>query len=143
MKLIDRYGRYSVNEGSIGLMVFTQVIIFLFALLASGNNKGAARGTNEVGLTRWKLSERPMFLYIVGLALSASSYVIANAGRIAYYFTIFGPIVFGSLVKDASKSKSRFVLGVFLGIWFLFYAWYAYLLHTGLGIEQYAFIWSM
>lgn len=29
-------------------------------------------------------------LYSLGLLLSAASYVIANAGRIAYYFTIYG-----------------------------------------------------
>lgn len=140
-KLLDRYAHYSVNESNVGLMVFAQLAVLIFALLASGYIQKPDASGKEDSPPIMKISDRPVLLYIVGIALSASSYVIANAGRIAYYFTIFGPVVFGAFVKGAGKSKSRFVLGMALGIWFLFYAWYAYLLHTGLGIESYSFVW--
>ena len=92
-------------------------------------------------MSRLKANRMPLVFYALGILASASSYVIANAGRIAYYFTVLGPVIFGGFVKDARKIKARFCLGCFLVVWFLFYAFYAYLLHTGLGIESYSFVW--
>lgn len=136
MVLVDRYARYSVNESSLGLMVVAQLIVLMGALMITGFF--SSRDTRKL------LQENTGFalpLYVLGIALSASSYIIANAGRIAYYFTIYGPIVFGSMVKDSGKSKPAFALGLFLVVWVLFYAWYAYLFRTGLGIEIYSFVW--
>ena len=134
--LFYRYGRYAINESSIGLMVFVQVSVLVLSLFAVGyfsERKLRERIRKELDLA--------LPLYMVGIVLSASSYIIANAGRIAYYFSIYAPIVFGHFVKDSNKNKVAFALSLFLGVWFLFYAWYAYLFNTGLGIESYSFVW--
>lgn len=139
-KLVDRYARYSVNESSIGLMVLAQAIVFAIAYFASRETANAAPVEGN-GVSRLKGNRMPLVFYALGILASASSYVIANAGRIAYYFTVLAPVIFGGFVKDARKVKVRFCLGCFLVVWFLFYAFYAYLLHTGLGIESYSFVW--
>jgi hypothetical protein len=140
IKLFERYARYSINESNIGLMVFAQAFVFILAYYVysqtsnkSGNGKHATRLSGALRL--------PSASYALGIIFSATSYVIANAGRIAYYFMVFGPVVFGGFVRDARCSKGRFFLACFLVVWFLLYAFYAYLLHTGLGIESYSFIW--
>lgn len=134
--LIERYARYSVNESELGLMVIAQALVLIGSLLLAGYFSNGERRVLLASATEYALP-----LYSLGIILSASSYVIANAGRIAYYFTLFSPVVFGCLVKNSDKSKPAFVLAVLLGVWLLFYAWYAYLLHTGLGIESYCFVW--
>lgn len=136
MMLINRYGGYYANKSSIGLMVVVQAIVLAGSLLLAGyfSKKSKREAMSEATFLALPLC-------VLGVALSASSYVIANAGRIAYYFTIYAPIVFGHLVKDSGKNKSAFVLGFLLVIWLLFYAWYAYLFSTGLGIEAYSFVW--
>ena len=53
-------------------------------------------------------------LYSLGLLLSAASYVIANAGRIAYYFTIYGCVCFGAMAKHSTKSRSRLLCACLL-----------------------------
>ena len=80
-------------------------------------------------------------LYAVGLLLSAASYVIANAGRIAYYFTLYGAVCFGAAAKHASTSKSRLACAILIFGWLVAYAVYTYFLHEGLGIVPYAFVW--
>ena len=139
-KLVDRYARYSVNESSIGLMVFAQATVLAIAYFVSRETANVAPVESD-GTSRLKANRMPLVFYALGILASASSYVIANAGRIAYYFTVLGPVIFGGFVKDARKIKARFCLGCFLVVWFLFYAFYAYLLHTGLGIESYSFVW--
>lgn len=139
-KLVDRYARYSVNESSIGLMVFAQATVLAIAYFVSRETANVAPVESD-GTSRLKANRMPLVFYALGILASASSYVIANAGRIAYYFTVLGPVFFGGFVKDARKIKARFCLGCFLVVWFLFYAFYAYLLHTGLGIESYSFVW--
>lgn len=133
--LIDRYARYSVNESEAGLMVVAQALVLVGSLFFAGRFSKERRSsmTSQTGCS--------LPLYAFGIVLSASSYVIPNAGRIAYYFTVFSPVVFGYLVRDSGRNKSAFVLGFLLVVWLLFYAWYAYLLHTGLGIETYSFVW--
>lgn len=134
--LVERYARYSVNESELGLMVIAQMLVLIGSLLLAGyfSNK-------ESRLVLASATEFALPLYSLGIVVSASSYVIANAGRIAYYFTIFSPVVFGCLVKNSGKSRPAFILAVFLVAWLLFYAWYSYILHTGLGIELYSFVW--
>lgn len=134
--LIERYARYSVNESELGLMVIAQALVLIGSLLLVGyfSNKNSR-------LMLASATEYALPLYALGIVASASSYVIANAGRIAYYFTVFSPVVFGCLVKNSGKSRPAFVLAVFLVAWLLFYAWYAYIFHTGLGIESYSFVW--
>lgn len=133
--LIDRYAQYSVNESEAGLMVVVQALVLAGSLLLAGyfSKERCSSMASKTGCS--------LPLYAFGIVLSASSYVIPNAGRIAYYFTIFSPVVFGHLVRDSGRNKSAFVLGFLLVVWLLFYAWYAYLLHTGLGIEIYSFVW--
>lgn len=134
--LVERYARYSANESEPGLMVVAQALVLLGSLVLTGYFSKTGSRSSLVAATEYALP-----LYVLGIILSASSYVIPNAGRIAYYFTIFSPVVFGCLVKDSGKSKPAFILAIFLVMWLLFYAWYAYILHTGLGIESYSFIW--
>ncbi|WP_449132873.1 EpsG family protein [Senegalimassilia anaerobia] len=139
-RLVDRYARYSVNESSIGLMVLAQAAVLAIAYFASRETANAAPVEHN-GAAQPKGNRMSLVFYALGVLASASSYVIANAGRIAYYFTVFAPVVFGGFVKGARKVKARFCLGCFLIAWFLFYTFYAYLLHTGLGIESYSFVW--
>lgn len=80
-------------------------------------------------------------LYTVGLLLSAASYVIVNAGRIAYYFTLYGAVCFGAAAKHASTSKSRLACAILIFGWLVAYGVYTYFLHEGLGIVPYSFVW--
>ncbi len=80
-------------------------------------------------------------LYTVGLLLSAASYVIVNAGRIAYYFTLYGAVCFGAAAKHASTSKSRLACAILIFGWLVTYGVYTYFLHEGLGIVPYSFVW--
>lgn len=134
--LVERYARYSVNESELGFMVIAQALVLLGSLLLAGYFSNKVSHLMLTSATAYALP-----LYTLGIIVSASSYVIANAGRIAYYFTVFSPVVFGCLVRNSGKSRPSFVLAVLLVAWLLFYAWYAYLLHTGLGIESYSFVW--
>lgn len=138
-QLLGKYGRYSVNESSLGLMVFAQALVFVVAYYFGYRLNNCSNSRNPQNMQIEKI--KPSTSYVLGILLSGSSYVVANAGRISYYFMIFGPVFFASIAKESSKSKSGFVLSSILVLWFLFYAWYAYLLHTGLGIEVYTFVW--
>lgn len=134
--LIDRYAGYSDNASDLGLMAFIQLFVLLSSLLLSGRFS-----CRDMRLTMSKNAGIALPQYIFGILLTTSSYIIANAGRIAYYYTINSTVVFGFLVKDSGSSKQVFVLAVFLVAWFLLYGWYSYLFHTSLGIECYSFIW--
>lgn len=140
LRLVNQYERYFDRESSAGLMFFARAFVLAIAYFTSKKNAeaGDIEG-NRLALP--KENRAPLVFYILGLLLSVSSYVAATAGRISYYFTFFAPVVFGGFVKDARKVKARFCLACFLVVWFLFYAFYAYLLHTGLGIESYSLVW--
>lgn len=132
--LMNRYSQYLDNESELGLMVFFQALVLFGSLLLVGYSKN--RRSSMAPEARFALP-----LYVFGIVLSASSYIVPNAGRISYYFTIFSPVVFGQLVKSSGTRKPAFVLAVFLVAWMLFYAWYAYIFRTGLGIDNYYFVW--
>ncbi len=140
---VDRYASYADNFSSIGLMVPTQILIFLLALLCSAY---FSKKTNaNIPSLKKELSSRAPYAvreYSLGLILSASSYVIANAGRIAYYFTVYGSVCFGAIAKHSSESKGRLACSIVLFGWFIGYCIYANFINGSLGIVPYSFIWG-
>lgn len=135
--LVERYAGYADNESSLGLMVFVQMAVFVVVLLVSGY---FARG-DSVKSELAHAAPYAVRLYTVGLLLSAASYVIVNAGRIAYYFTLYGAVCFGAAAKHASTSRSRLACAILIFGWLVAYGVYTYFLHEGLGIVPYSFVW--
>lgn len=141
--LSDRYSAYASNTSSAGLMVFAQVFILVAGLFICGYF--AKRNSVENVSLRDELKECSPYalrLYSLGLLLSAASYVVANAGRIAYYFTIYGCICFGAMAKHSTTSRSRFLCALFLIVWNVLYCIYACFINSALGIVPYSFIWG-
>lgn len=109
------------------------------SLAAAGPSDAAQDGSMRAELAH--AAPYAVRLYTVGLLLSAASYVIVNAGRIAYYFTLHGAVCFGAAAKHASTSKSRLACAILIFGWLVAYAVYTYFLHEGLGIVPYSFVW--
>jgi transmembrane protein EpsG len=140
-----RYSGYnnSKRASSVGLMVFAQIFVFLFSLLACGYfSKGSRKDKHSIRVIFKEKVPYGLLLYSIGILLSAASYVINNAGRIAYYFLIYGPVCFGVMAKGFSKHKSRFFCSLTLFVWFVLYAIYSFFLTDRLGIIPYAFLWG-
>lgn len=142
-----RYAGYSTNSvysSSLGFMVFAQTFVFITALFVSGFFEKTEQSVQKPSLRQALKLQAPnsVPLYFLGLLLAASSYIVANAGRISYYFTIFGTIVFGAIAKEASRSRPCFIISFLLVIWFVAYAAYTFFISSGLGIFPYAFCWQ-
>lgn len=139
----DRYSSYVGNSSSVGLMVFVQIFVLLVCLLACGYF-AKKRSVDNLSLRNDLESCAPyaLRLYSLGLLLSAASYVIANAGRIAYYFTIYGCVCFGAMAKHSTKSRSRLLCAIFLVAWLVAYCSYACFINSALGIVPYSFVWG-
>lgn len=138
-----RYASYGANASSVGLMVAVQIAVFVTALLVCGYFFGKD-GTDSFNLKTELSLGAPYVvrLYSFGLILSAGSYVIANAGRIAYYFTIYGAVCFGAIAKHSTKSKSRLACSMVLFSWFTAYCIYAVFINGSLGIVPFSFVWG-
>ena len=128
---------------AIAVMVAVQIAVFVTALLVCGYFSGK-ESTHSFNLKKELSLGAPYVvrLYSLGLILSAGSYVIANAGRIAYYFTIYGTVCFGAFAKHSTKSKSRLACSVVLFGWFIAYCIYAVFINGSLGIIPFSFIWG-
>lgn len=140
-----RYSGYNNSEraSSVGLMVFAQIFVFLFALLTCGYfSKGNHQDKQNIRVVFKKNVPYGLLLYSIGILLSAASYIIDNAGRIAYYFLIYGPVCFGVMTKGSSKRRNRFFCSLTLLVWFALYAIYSFFLTDRLGIIPYAFMWG-
>ena len=144
--LFERYSSYAniSRVSSIGFMVFAQAAILFVSLLASGYFAKGDAEDSTASLRATLKAEAPYAvpLYLLAIVLSGASYVIDNAGRIAYYFTVFGPVVFGAMAKGASCSKERFLCAFALIVWFVAYGTYVFFLHDSLGIFPYSFCWA-
>lgn len=144
-QMSSRYSGYfsdSEYASSIGFMVFAQVFVYLFSLLGCGYF--SKEGSKEAQIRKRIKDGAPfsLFMYSIGILLNAASYVVAPAGRMAYYFTIFGPVVFGSLVKGCSRSKLCWVCAMLLVVWYVAYGIYTFFFHSSLGIFPYSFFWQ-
>lgn len=139
----DRYSSYAGNTSSVGLMVFVQVFVLIASLFICGYF--AKKGSVDVFSLRDDLKSCAPYalrLYFLGLVLSAASYVIANAGRMAYYFTIYGCVCFGAMAKRSTESRPRFFCAVFLAAWLVVYCVYTCFVNSALGIVPYSFVWD-
>lgn len=139
--LSDRYSSYAGNSSSVGLMVFVQIFVLVTCLLACGYF--ANKMSDDIFSLRNDLESCAPYalrLYFIGLLLSAASYVIANAGRIAYYFTIYGCVCFGAMAKHSTKLRSRLLCAIFLVAWLVAYCSYTCFINSALGIVPYSFV---
>ena len=144
-QLFVNYSGYNsaARQSSIGYMVFAQALIFAVILFVCGY--GSQRDSNSAFDLKGRLDRgapHATLLYVLSLLLSASSYVIDNAGRISYYFSIYGAPCYGIVVKHANKSKGVFLCSFIAALWFIAFAIYTFYLHDGLGIFPYSFIWN-
>ena len=142
--LVDSYSFYntSARASSVGLMVFVQVFVLIGALLLAGYFKGAGEGEGtELRSVLMSHAPHSLFQYVVALGLSSSSYVIGNAGRISYYYILFGPVVYGVIAKQSRTSRSAFACSFLLAVWLVAYLAYVFFMHDGLGILSYSFFW--
>lgn len=143
-RLINKYSYYNTNTraSSVGMMVFIQMFVLVGSLLMMGYFGVRARG--RVGF-RGQLTEcapHSLFQYVLSLGMSSASYVIGNAGRISYYFMLFGPVVFGVIAKRSRIEKQAFACAFLLSVWLVAYLGYVFFMHDGLGILSYSFIWN-
>lgn len=139
--LLDRYATYSSNISSVGFMVFAQAAVLLISLLACDYfAKEQSTGTLSLKNDLRACAPYALRLYSLGLLLGAASYVIANAGRISYYFSIYGCVCFGAMAKYSSVSRSRFLCSIFLIVWHVAYCIYACFINPALGIVPYSFV---
>ena len=127
--LYDNYSQYiSTKESSVGLMVFVQLLVYIVTML----------------LYKHKLKDDKSFktvsvYYLIGILLSFSSYLIANAGRISYYFMIFEPVFYSMIIKDEKKDK---IFNVILVTWIIVYSIYVIVDgYTGSQYFPYSFFW--
>lgn len=137
----DRYSSYARISSSIGLMVFAQIFVLVACLLACGYFANKV-SVDNLSLRNDLESCAPyaLRLYFLGLLLSAASYVVANAGRIAYYFTIYGCVCFGAMAKYSTKSRTRLLCAIFLVAWLIAYCSYTCFINSALGIVPYSFV---
>ena len=120
-----RYLQYLNNSSSVGIMVFVQLFIYVITLLLYKKNV-LESAQDEIRI-------KDIFkYYFIGILLSFSSYFVPNAGRIAYYFTIFEPIFYGYFMKNSKVDK---VYKFLLIIWFIFYS--IYVIVSGLAVTGY------
>lgn len=139
--LLDRYSSYlesSVNL-SFGIMVFAQMIVFICAMLFAGYWK---KQEGNCGLRSKIKSASPYAptFYFVCIFLIIAGYVIEAAGRLAYYFSLFGAICFGAIASESKRRPKDFYISSALGVWFLIYFAYTYLIVDGGGVIPYGFI---
>lgn len=142
--LVDSYSSYntSARASSVGIMVFVQVFVLIGALLLAGYFKGEGedKGT-ELRSAFMSHAPHSLFQYVLALGLSSASYVIGNAGRISYYYILFGPVVYGVIAKRSRTSRSAFACSFLLAVWLVAYLVYVFFMHDGLGILSYSFFW--
>lgn len=143
-QLTGSYSNYntSTKASSVGLMVFIQTFVLVGSLLLVGYFKTM---TDHYGDIRARLNEfapHSLFQYVCSLGLSSASYVIGNAGRISYYFMLFGPVVFGAIAKEARTNRPAFICSFLLAVWLVAYLVYVFFMHDALGILAYSFVWD-
>lgn len=133
--LSERYSKYLTGrESAIGLMVFAQLAVYLFSTVLYKKIK-LNEGNEEV---RNKMSKVNLY-YIIGIVLSAASYIITNAGRISYYLMIFEPVFYGIVIKD---KKINNYYKIFIIIWFIIYAIYVFInTNNATGYFPFSFFW--
>lgn len=144
--LVENYSNYDnkARQSTVGLMVVAQVVVFITTLILCSFDTRIGSGRENLSIIQRIREGAPnaLPLYVLSFPLSAASYVIDNAGRISYYFSIYGAPCYGIAVKHANKSKSVLLCSLILVLWFTVYAIYVFFLHDGLGIFPYAFFWN-
>lgn len=139
-KLVSAYSNYMGNESSVGFMVFVQLIIFLTMIIAS-NTLHVLRdseGRNEISANAEKYV---VIVTLLGIIVSAGSYIVPNAGRIALYFTLFSSVFYAMSIRNLQDSRTWVgLVRMGLSTWFVLYFIYVFVVHDSLGVMNYSFV---
>ena len=139
--LSSRYSSYSSKSSSVGFMVFAQLAIFLAVLAYTHLWRLNTDKTNHDDQQTYRIV---ILLYACGILLSASSYVISNAGRIAYYFTIMA-VPYYAICDSRIRRKNtpeNMVIRYVLCSWFIVYFAYVFLARDPIGVLHYSTIFT-
>lgn len=139
-KLTAVYSNYLGNESSVGFMVFVQLGIFITMILATNIIQvfHGRRGGVEMSANAKKYV---VIVTLLGIIVSAASYIVPNAGRIALYFTLFSVVFYAMSIRDLRGGRVQAELvSVGLSIWFVLYFIYVFVVHDSLGVMHYSFV---
>lgn len=83
-----------------------------------------------------------VFFYVLYILFTLAAYIVDPAGRISYYFLLYGAPCFAVIARRSGVSMSCFFASGLLVLWLLIYAGYSYFLIDGGGVVPYSFIFT-